>query len=171
MKLTSFDAIVRTLNEADVRFIIVGGIAVITHGYGRATRYVDVVIQLTTDSIMRAFQAFASLGYRPRVPVTAQQFSQPEVRTSWITEKGMTVLNFYSDAHAETPIDVFVTEPFDFEKEYRAALVNESAPGLPVRIVRLPMLLEMKRLAGRSQDLADIDELNLLHGERSSYDT
>jgi hypothetical protein len=28
----------------------------------------------------------------------------------------------------------------------------------------------MKTQAGRSQDLADVDELNLLHGKKSSYD-
>jgi hypothetical protein len=28
----------------------------------------------------------------------------------------------------------------------------------------------MKAEAGRGQDLADIDELNLLHGKKSSYD-
>jgi hypothetical protein len=45
-----------------------------------------------------------------------------------------------------------------------------SAPGLPVRILRLESLLRMKTESGRAQDLADIDELSLLHGRKSSYD-
>jgi hypothetical protein len=61
-------------------------------------------------------------------------------------------------------VDVFVTEPFDFEEEHRLALVEEVAPGVPVRVLRLPALLELKRRAGRPQDLADIAELQLLHG-------
>jgi hypothetical protein len=36
---------------------------------------------------------------------------------------------------------------------------------VPVRIVRLESLLRLKRQAGRPQDLADIAELRLLHGE------
>ena len=82
----------------------------------------------------------------------------------------MKVLNFHSDVHPETPVDLFISEPFDFEEEYEAALVQEIAPGLPVRIVRLEALLRMKMATGRNQDVADVDELNLLHGRKSSYD-
>ena len=71
----------------------------------------------------------------------------------------MRVLSFHSDLHRDTPVDIFVTEPFDFSEEYRLAMVEEIAPGAPLRILRL------KREAGRPQDLADIAELRLLHGE------
>ena len=77
----------------------------------------------------------------------------------------MMVLNFHSDHHRETPVDMFVEEPFDFEKEYQAALVEDAAEGVPVRILRLSALVDLKRRAGRPQDLADIHELRLLHGE------
>ncbi|HEY7602599.1 MAG TPA: hypothetical protein VIB60_08845 [Methylomirabilota bacterium] len=62
-------------------------------------------------------------------------------------------------------MDVFVTEPFDFEEEYRLALVEQVAPGVPVRVLRLAALMELKRQAGRPHDLIDIAELKLLHGE------
>ncbi len=58
-----------------------------------------------------------------------------------------------------------MTEPFDFEEEYQNALVEDVAPGVPMRIVRLPTLLRLKREAGRPHDIADIAELGLLHGE------
>jgi len=170
MKLASFEAIVRALTGAVVRFIVVGGIAVIAHGYGRTTRDVDLVIDLRADKIANAFNALEALGYRPRVPISAAQFADANLRARWIRDKGMKVPNFHSDAHRETPIDLFISEPFDFEDEYRSAFMQESAPGLPVRILRLESLLRMKAEAGRGQDLADIDELNLLHGRKSSYD-
>jgi hypothetical protein len=170
MKKASFDAIVRTLNEAQVPFLIIGGIAVIHHGYGRVTQDVDMVIRLEEKIIGRAFRALAQMGYQPAVPITATEFADPVRREKWQREKNMRVLRFWSDQHRETPLDVFVTEPFDFEREYAGADVRESAPGQPVRIVSLATLLEMKRLAGRPQDLADIDEINLLHGKPSSYD-
>lgn len=170
MKLASFEAVVRALNDAGVRFIVVGGIAVVTHGYGRFTEDIDLVIQLAPGVIRKAFAALDSLGYRPRVPVTADQFADASLRSQWIRDKGMQVLNFHSDLHRDTPLDVFIQEPFDFEQEYGAALVQESSAGLPARILRLETLLRMKSEAGRAQDLADIDELNLLHGKRSSYD-
>ena len=165
MKLRSLEAVVKALNDAGVPFLVAGGLAVNAHGYGRQTWDLDLVIRLEPEPIRRAFAALSSLGYRPSVPVTADGLADREQRRRWVEEKGMTVLNFHSDDHRETPIDVFVTEPFDFEREYREALVEEIAPGIPVRIIRLSTLLSMKQQAGRPQDLADVAELRLLHGE------
>jgi len=170
MKKASFDAIARALNEAQVEFLIVGGVAVIHHGYGRLTEDVDIVIRLDKGTVESAFRALGVLGYRPVVPVTATEFAEPKLRQKWQREKNMQVLRFWSEQHPETPVDVFVTEPFDFECEFGKADICESAPGVTVRVVSLGTLLEMKRAAGRPQDMADIDELNLLHGNPSSYD-
>jgi hypothetical protein len=153
MKLASFEAIVEALNRAEVRFIVVGGIAVIAHGYGRNTEAVDLVIRLEPTAISNVFAALQKLGYQPRVPITATQFADADLRAEWIRDKGMRVLTFHSDLHRETPVDVFISEPFDFEQEYESALAQEIALGLPIRIVRLEALLRMKTAAGRSQDL------------------
>jgi len=48
------------------------------------------------------------------VPITAEQFADPALRQQWREEKRMLVLKFWSDAHRETPVDVFIYEPFDF---------------------------------------------------------
>ena len=82
----------------------------------------------------------------------------------WTTEKGMMVLNFYSDAHRETPIDILVTAPLRFREEYGRPLLADVAPGVPIRIVSYPTLRRMKREAGRPQDLADLDELDTARG-------
>lgn len=167
MKLASIEAISRALDQAGVPFIVVGGLAVVAHGYGRQTQDLDIVIRLQPENVLNAFRALASLGYRPRVPVTAERFADARQRSQWIAEKGMTVLNFHSDQHRDTPVDVFVAEPFDFSEEHRLAMVEEVAPGVPVHIVRLESLLRLKQAAGRPQDLADIAELRLLHGENA----
>ena len=165
MKLASVEAVARALGETGVPFIVVGGLAVVAHGYGRQNQDLDVVIPVKPEAVRGAFRALEKLGYRPRIPVTAEGFADPEQRARWIEQKGMTVLNFHSDLHAGTPVDVFVTEPFDFPEEYRLALIEELAPGVPVHILRLESLLRLKREAGRPQDLADIAELSLLHGQ------
>lgn len=166
MKLESIEHITRALNDDGVPFIIVGGLAVVAHGYGRHTQDLDIVIRLDPHSILNAFRALASLEYRPRVPVTAEGFADARQRARWLAEKGMTVLNFHSDKHGETPVDVFVTEPFDFDVEFAAAMVEEVASHVPAHMGRLETLPRLKRQAGRPQDLADIAELRLLHGEK-----
>jgi len=72
----------------------------------------------------------------------------------------MQVLAFWSDAHRETPVDVFVREPFPFEDEYQHALVKPLGT-IPVRVVSIRALIAMKEAAGRPQDRIDIDQLRL----------
>ena len=117
MRVGSFEALATAFQVAGVRYLVAGGLAVNAHGYLRFTRDIDLVIQLEAGNILSAFAALERLGYRPLVPVSGPEFADPGQRGKWIREKGMTVLNFWSDAHRETPIDVFVTEPFDFEEE------------------------------------------------------
>ena len=159
MKLASFESLAAALEAAGVRYLIAGGLAVGAHGYLRFTKDVDIVVQLIPDNIERMFSALASLGYQPIVPITMKQFANGELRQSWIRDKGMQVLQFWSDAHRETSVDVFVTEPFAFDEEYACALVAPLHDELSVRFVSLATLIRMKEEANRPQDLADIEQL------------
>jgi hypothetical protein len=158
MKLGAFDSLVRALDEAGVRYLVAGGLAVNAHGYLRFTRDIDLVLELTPANILPAFGALQGIGYRPLVPVTAAEFADAAKRAEWIREKGMTVLNFWSDRHKETPVDVFVTEPFAFDEEFSRALVKPLR-SIAVRFVSIPTLIAMKELAGRPQDKIDIEYL------------
>lgn len=160
MKLASFDAIVSALDRAGVRYLIAGGLAVNAHGYLRFTKDVDVVVQLVPANAKAAFAALATLGYRPVVPVTAEQFADAKQRDAWISEKGMQVLQFWSDSHRETPVDMFVREPFPFDDEFSRAMLKPLG-AVPVRFVSIPMLIEMKSAAGRPQDKIDIENLRI----------
>ena len=143
MKLGSFDVLVRALDKAGVRYLVAGGLAVNAHGYLRFTRDVDLVLQLVPENIVSAFGALEEIGYRPLVPATAGEF------------------NFRCDRHRDTPVDVFVTEPFDFDEEYGRALVKPLG-SVAVRFVSIPSLIRMKEIAGRPQDKIDIDNLRKL---------
>ena len=158
MKVGSFDLLVGALDQAGVRYLVAGGLAVNAHGYLRFTRDVDVVLQLSRENILLAFEALERIGYRPIVPVSAAEFADEAKREDWIRNKGTTVLNFWSDHHRETPLDMFVTEPFNFDQEYAQALVKPLG-AVTVRFVSIPTLIRMKELAGRVQDKVDIEYL------------
>ena len=162
MRLASFETIAKALESAGVRYLVAGGLAVNAHGVLRFTKDLDVVVQLVPENISRAFSALRSLGYRPSVPVTATQFSDPEQRQKWLEEKGMQVLQFWSDEHRETPIDMFVHEPFVFDEEYERALLKPLHDIVAVRFVSLPTLIEMKRTVGRPEDISDVEQLSKL---------
>jgi len=166
MEVRSVEAIVKSLNGAGVKYLIVGGVAVVAHGYERLTKDLDLVIGLERENIVRGLRALLAIGYQMRIPVTPEQFADPELREQWRREKNMVVLQLWSDLHRRTPVDVFVYEPFDFAKEWKRALRlpvfgNELAP-----IVGFSALLKLKKSAGRSQDLADVEKLRKLYPRR-----
>jgi len=158
MKLASFDALVKSLDDAQVRYLVAGGLAVNAHGFLRFTKDVDLVVQLVPENIERAYAALGILGYRPIVPVLATQLGDRKTREGWIRDKGMQVLQFWSDAHPETPVDVFVAEPFDFDREFENALVKPLG-SVDVRFVSIRALIAMKEAAGRPQDMSDVEHL------------
>ena len=159
MELRSIEAVVGALNAAGVRYLIVGGLAVMAHGYQRTTVDLDLVVQLVPQNLLTALEALVSLGYRPRIPVSAEQFADPLQREEWLREKGMRVFQLHSENHRTTPVDIFVYEPFDFDIEYEHAVLEPLALGIDARIIRLETLLEMKRAANRLKDLADLEAL------------
>jgi hypothetical protein len=163
VKVSSIEAVARALHAANVPFLVVGGLAVVAHGYGRQTQDLDLVVPLEGQVLEGAFKALATCGYRPRVPVTAAMLADPAQRGALIASKAMVVLAFASDAHPETPVDLFAEMPFDFRSEHAASVVAMVAPDVPVRVVRLSTLLAMKRAAARPQDLADVHELERIH--------
>lgn len=162
MKLSSFEALVTALNQASVRYLIAGGLAVNAHGYLRFTKDIDLVIELVPDNIGRAFAALRGLGYRPSVPVTTEQFADPAIRAGWVRDKGMQVLQLWSDQHPETPIDVFAYEPFSFDEEYANALMKPLYGTIEVRFISVPTLIRMKAAVGREQDRIDVEHLRML---------
>lgn len=87
MKVASLEAILRALNNAGVRYLVVGGVAVNGYGYGRTTFDLDLVVELTPESIDRAFRALASIDYRPVVPITASMFGDTKERERAVQEK------------------------------------------------------------------------------------
>jgi hypothetical protein len=162
MTLTTLKKIIKALNRNKVRYLVVGGIAVVAHGYGRLTHNIDLVIQLKQENIVNAFAAIARLGYRPRIPITAEQFANEKLRNSWIREKGMTVLCFFSDEYRDTQIDVFVKEPFDFDGRYDTAIQESLDKTALFKFVDIQTLIEMKKVAGRLKDQDDIVHLKMI---------
>ena len=146
------------LSAAGVRYLVVGGVAVVLHGYARSTSDLDVVIDLEPENVERALRLFENRGFRPRPPVALRSFADAAERHRWIREKNLQVFTLW---HPELPffaVDIFVTEPFPFDEAYQRtarARVGESI----VTVASIDDLIAMKRVAGRAQDAMDIEIL------------
>lgn len=80
MKTDSVQAIIEALATANARYLVVGGLAVVAHGYVRYTVDVDLVVALDPANVRSTMQALSSLGYRPCIPVRLEDFANGELR-------------------------------------------------------------------------------------------
>lgn len=154
----AIESVLAALNEAGVRYLVVGGVAVVLHGHLRTTADLDLVVQLDTENTLRAVDALTSLGYRPRAPVAAEQLADPAVREAWIVERGMTVFSLWSGRFPGLEVDLFVSEPFDFDEAFERA-IRVTLDETTVPVVSLDDLVALKRAAARPIDLADVEAL------------
>lgn len=158
------ELVLDALNQAQVRYLVVGGVAVVLHGYLRATADLDLVVQLEHDNTLRALEALGRLGYRPSAPVPAASFADPAIRESWIREKQLTVFSLWSPEHPTLEVDLFAREPFDFDVVYaRAPRVRLEGAEIPV--VAFDDLVALKKQAGRPLDQQDIAALEALRSD------
>ena len=163
MQVSSVISIVKSLNDAGVKYLIVGGLAVNAHGFARLTVDVDLVIGLEKENIITGLRVLNSIGYQPSIPVSAEEFANPENREAWRKDKGMLVLKMWSDENKRTPIDIFVYEPFSFSEELKSAKWDWISDNVQAPFVSLNTLLAMKRDAKREKDLLDIAALQKLY--------
>jgi hypothetical protein len=113
--------ILAALNEAYVRYVVVGGVAAVLHGHLRFTADLDLVLALERENVLAALEALRGLGFRPPAPVAAERFAEAEVREQWVREEGMTVFSRWTPTLPGTDVDLFAEEPIPFpELEARA---------------------------------------------------
>jgi len=163
MERRSIETIAQALNEAGVRFLIAGGLAVVAHGLVRFTADLDLILDPDPAALRRAIAALSGLGYRPRAPIAFEEFADAGQRRAWSTQKGLTVFSLFSGLHKDTEVDLFLECPLDFEAAYGRALRTEVRDGPALTFVSLADLLALKRRAGRPRDLEDVAGLRSLH--------
>ncbi|MCK5690336.1 hypothetical protein KAI87_13750 [Myxococcota bacterium] len=160
---SDYEKIFKVLSEGGVRYLVVGGVAVVFHGHGRMTADLDLVIQFEESNILAAIRALESLGYRPRAPVPFLDFADSAKRKLWLEEKGLMVFSLWSNQLAMTEVDIFIKEPFDFEEAW-ARRLDVDLDGIQVTIASRDDIIRLKEAAGRPKDLEDIRVLRILAG-------
>jgi hypothetical protein len=153
-----FEPLFDALNRADVRYVVVGGVAVVLHGFARLTGDVDLALDLAPREARKAVDALVGFGLRPRLPVDPLGFADPAVREAWVREKGMRVFTFLDPANPMLLVDCFADDELPFEGLWRRATLV-SLRSTTVRVASIPDLIELKRRAGRPQDRLDIAAL------------
>lgn len=138
------------LNRAKVKYLVIGGIACVLHGYARATDDIDILIERTERNASRILKALAGLGYG-----FARDWTAAEILKRQITVIG-----------DDPRVDIF-TVAWSVKYDQAAPRSGTVAVGgVRVPLIGLGDLIETKR-TGRLQDAADIEVLEEIRRRRA----
>ena len=160
---TDFLRVFKALQDSGVRYVLVGGLAVLLHGVDRLTADIDLVIDLAPDEAAKAIDVLLALGLKAAAPVNPREFADPAVRRRWREESALMVLSFWDPQNSCPTVDLFAEYPMEFESLFANSLTVPLA-GTDVRIASIAHLIDIKRVAGRPRDLEDVVRLNELIG-------
>ena len=155
---TDFLSVLVEFRERNIRYVLVGGLAVLLHGIDRLTADIDLVVDLAPEQASNAVDALLEMGFKTHAPVDARQFADAAVRERWRRENGMLVLSFWDPQNRRPTVDLFASYPLDFELLFGDALLMPLA-ATTVRVASLDHMITIKRAAGRPKDLDDANRL------------
>ncbi len=142
---TEFKEFLRSFNDHDVEYLLIGGYAVGYHGYPRATAAIDVWVACKKSNADRIVEALKTFG-----------FDVPELTPALFLEEHRIVRMGIAPLRIEISMSI---DGVEFEACYRERIVD-TIEGLEISIISLEQLKQNKRASGRLKDLADLDYLD-----------
>ena len=163
--MTFYEELLQALEDRHIRYLVVGGVAVVLHGFIRATADLDLMIGLEAKNVDAFLTLMKERGYKPKVPVALEDFKAADNRRRWKDDKGMLVISLFHPQRNQELIDVFIDEPIPFEEAYqRRTLIPLGR--IKISVANSADLIKLKEQARRPQDLEDIQALKNLERNR-----
>lgn len=128
----------------EVRYLVVGGYAAMHYSQPRFTKDLDLWLEPVPANAQRVMRAFSEFGM-PLIDVTPQDFATESFQ--------------YMIGRAPVLFDFLTSLPgMRFPECWDTRHVDESE-GFPIHYLSKAALMRAKKLAGRPQDIADLDEM------------
>ncbi len=140
-----FRELLESLNSAKVKYLVLGGYAVIHYGYRRATDDLDIWIATDPQNTQKLSEVLQQFG----------GFASENVKPSLFRQKG----KVFIFGREPVRIDI-LTGPtgIDFDRSYARRNVVDW-DGVAVPLISFQDLRTNKRATGRAKDAADIENL------------
>lgn len=148
--------ILKALNTYEVQYLLIGGYAVIFHGYDRTTGDMDIWLKPDNDNKLKLMNAFQSLGY--------EKDSLMDLSGSNFND---TVMFFLGDE----PFKVDFTNKIaliSFDEAYQNKIMQEMEDDFSIPVININELVLSKINTGRLKDQADIEELQKIKNRKGN---
>lgn len=140
-----FREFIQALNDSEVEYVLVGGMAVILHGYVRGTGDMDVWVNKTKENYLKLTKAYRQFGM-PLFDMTESNFLGTDYDVFGIGVQPVKIEVMTSVKGLE------FNETFSMSQFY-------DEDDLKIRFIHINHLLQAKKAAGRFRDLDDIEQL------------
>ena len=138
-----FQEFIEALNKAEVEYILVGGYAVILHGYSRSTGDMDIWVKKTSANYTKLKKAFQLFG----APLFSEQDFLGNDFDVWGIGKEPNRIEILSELKG-----VLFDEAYPACKTFIQNLVE-------IRYIHFNHLIKAKEAVGRFKDRNDIEQL------------
>lgn len=159
------DELLVALTRADIRFVIIGGIAVGVHGYVRATKDLDIVPDPDRGNLVRLARLLADVDAEhvglgdfspdefPFDPLDADQLAQGANFRLNTSLGPLDIMQWIAGIEADPAYSALARDA-----------IKVTFRGHELLVAGFDHLRAMKIAAGREQDLLDLRELERRHG-------
>jgi predicted nucleotidyltransferase len=154
-----FKSLLEVLAQADVQFILIGGVAANLHGSARATFDIDIVYARSKENLAAIASALAPLAPYLRGAPPGLPFRLDEKTLANGLNFTLTTTLGDLDLMGE------VAGGGNYEKLLLASMWTE-IDGLRIRCATLEQLIFLKNAAGRPKDFESVAELRAIQEER-----
>lgn len=155
-----YEKILREFQKQNVKYVLVGGLAVNLLGSMRTTADLDILVEMSDGNLAKIVRILKKAGYRVKQPVDPMGIADQKTRNDWIRNKHMKAFNFYKHDEFEE-VDLIIDSPVSFKQAKKDA--NRIRCGdMMLPVISIDHLIKMKKKAGRSVDQSDIQELKII---------
>jgi len=152
MNLAKSLELIRELNNNNVDYIVVGGIALLLHGVVRATEDIDIFVKPTTDNIVKTKKALKSIWNDSAI----EEISEADLLGDYPALR-------YGPPDDSISVDIITRlgEAITFNDLEVEIIETE---GIKAKVATIKTLINMKKDTVRIQDKADVEALRNLRG-------
>ncbi len=142
-----FRDFIKALNKHSVDYMLVGGYAVILHGYRRTTGDLDIWVRNDKTNYLKLVKVFFEFGL-PVLDMTLENFLNTEQ------------MDVFSYGRPPVSIEIMTSvKGCEFEEAFKLSHIYKE-DDLDIRLIHLNTLKKAKKAAGRYKDLDDLEKLS-----------
>ncbi len=148
--------LVKALNSYSIPYAIVGGQALAIHGAVRGTIDVDFITKWNLKNLKLIHECLIEFGLQPRLPITPEDLFN--FKDEYIKNRNLIAWNYLNPKNPSEIVDIIITTDLKNKKLKKINLLDVS-----INVLSIPDLIQMKKNAGREQDLIDIKALEKIY--------